>query len=288
LLTHHHPQPRKPSRAVLLGVNGFIGRALAARLADEGIAVAAVGRGTVDLAADGAAETLAGLLRPGDAVIFLAAVTPDKGRGVVAFLANVKMGAAVCAALERVPPDHVVYFSSDAVYPLRGGLVNEESCAEPTDLYGAMHLARELMLKQAVKAPLAVLRPSLVFGAGDTHNSYGPNRFRRMAREGRITLFGEGEETRDHIYIDDVAALTFLTILHRSAGTLNLATGQSLSFRETAERVARLSGQNIPVVGTPRQNPVTHRAYDVTAIYRSFPQFRFTPLEQGLAAAHRE
>lgn len=288
MLTHHSPEPRQPSRVVILGVNGFVGRRLATALSDKGTAVAAIGRDKVDLAADGAGDKLVEQLRLDDTVVFLAALTPDKGRGIAAFLANVKMGAAVCAALERVPPSHVVYASSDAVYPFRAGLVNEESCAEPTDLYGSMHLARELMVRQAVKAPVAVLRPSLIFGAGDTHNSYGPNRFRRMAKDGRVTLFGDGEETRDHICVDDVVALIVLAIMHRSAGTLNLATGRSMSFRETAERVAELFPSKIAVVGTARQNPVTHRSYDVTAIYRAFPQFRFTPFEQALATAHRE
>jgi UDP-glucose 4-epimerase len=288
VLTHHHIQPSRPSRVVLLGANGFIGRNLAAKLAANGLPVVAIGRDQVDLTKDSAQQKLSAWLQIDDTIVFLAALTPDKGRGTAAFLANVHIGEVVCSALERTPPSHVVYFSSDAVYPLRGGLVDEQSPAEPTDLYGAMHIARELMMRQATKAPLAVLRPSLVFGAGDTHNSYGPNRFRRMAKDGRITLFGDGEETRDHIYIDDVVSLTELTILHGSTGTLNLATGQSISFRDMAERVANLFPTKINIVGTPRQNPVTHRSYDVTAIHRAFPEFRFTPLDHALAAAHRE
>ena len=288
MLTHRNAQLRPPSRVVLLGANGFISSALAARLSAAGIPVIAIGRSQVDLTSDDAIENLSSQLRADDTIVFLAALTPDKGRGIASFLANVRMGATVCSALERSPPGHVIYFSSDAVYPLRGGLVNEQSCAEPTDLYAAMHIARELMMNQALKAPLAVLRPSLVFGAGDTHNSYGPNRFRRMAKEGRITLFGEGEETRDHIFIDDVVTLTELTILHGSTGTLNLATGHSISFKEIAERVAGLFLTKVEIVGTPRQNPITHRSYEVTAIHRAFPRFRFTPLDRGLAAAHRE
>jgi nucleoside-diphosphate-sugar epimerase len=182
----------------------------------------------------------------------------------------------------------VIYLSSDAVYPFRDGLINEDSFAEPTDLYGSMHLSRELMIKQAIKAPVAILRPTLIYGAGDTHNSYGPNRLRRMARQDqRMTLFGAGEETRDHIFIADVVGLIDLTIRHRSAGTLNLATGQSITYADLARGVAQLFPAPVPISKTPRQNPVTHRAFDVTAIYRAFPAFRFTPLEQGLALAHQ-
>src|SRR5206468_9442920 len=107
---------------------------------------------------------------------------------VEAVMRDLRMAEGVARALERVRPDHVVYLSSDAVYPFGSGLVTERSCAQPSDLYGMMHLARELLLGSAVGAPFVVLRPTLVYGTGDPHNSYGPNRFRRIARkDGMIT-----------------------------------------------------------------------------------------------------
>ncbi|MGQ0677499.1 MAG: NAD-dependent epimerase/dehydratase family protein [Rhodospirillales bacterium] len=289
MLTHGHAAPRAPDRVAVVGAGGFLGHALLAHLAALKIAAKAIGRADVDLTANGAADRLAVLLEHDDTVVFLSALTPDKGKGDEPFLANLRIGASVCAAIERTRPAHVIYVSSDAVYPFRQGLVNEDSCAEPADLYGAMHLARELMVKQAAKSPVAVLRPTLIYGVGDTHNSYGPNRFRRMAREhGRIVLFGGGEETRDHIAIDDVARLIGLVVGHRSAGTLNVATGRSVSFAGIAAMVAGCFAGKVDIATTPRQNPVSHRAFDIAALLRAFPGFAFTPLEQGLAAVHRQ
>ena len=104
-------------------------------------------------------------------------------------------------------------------------------------------------------------------------------------REGRITLFGEGEETRDHIYIDDVVAAIELVLQLRSSGLLNLASGHSVSYAELAKMVAALCSFPVEIKGSPRQNPITHRAFDVTALHRSFPTFVFTPLKDGLAKA---
>lgn len=289
MLIHHDHVPIASKRVVVLGARGFVGRILVDRLCAEGVAVTPISSDQIDLTAHSAEEQLASVLQPDDTVVFLAAITPDKGRNAAAMLANLQMGAHVCAALERCRVGHVVYVSSDAVYPFHSALVRETSSAEPTDLYGSMHLAREIMVKQAVTSPVAVLRPTMIYGAQDTHNSYGPNRFRRMAhKEGQIRLFGLGEETRDHIAVEDVVRLIMLTISRRSAGTLNLATGRSVSFADVAALVAQqFPGTPIEIASAPRQAPITHRAFDVTGIYQSFPEFRFTPLVSGLAAAHR-
>jgi UDP-glucose 4-epimerase len=171
---------------------------------------------------------------------------------------------------------------------MRVGLISEQTCAEPEDLYGMMHLAREMMVKSATKAPVAVLRTTLVYGAADTHNSYGPNRLRRMARkDGKIALFGQGEETRDHIPVDDVAGMTVLALRHRSAGTLNVATGRSISYADLAKKVAALFDKPVEIAGTARQTPITHRHFDVMNLRKAFPTFMFMSLEEGLAKAHR-
>ena len=152
-----------------------------------------------------------------------------------------------------------------------------------------MHLTREIMIRTSTRAPVAVLRPTLVFGAADTHNSYGPNRLRRMAHaDGKIVLFGGGEEMRDHVFVDDVAAVILAVLRHRSAGTLNIATGRAISYAELARKVAGLFDYPIAITSTARHSPITHRHFDVSALHQAFPWLRLTTLEEGLARAHRE
>jgi nucleoside-diphosphate-sugar epimerase len=288
-LQHQCPEPVDPARVVVLGGRGFIGGELQRALSHASISTLSPSRLELDLTAADAGDRLAAMLRTSDSLVLLAAVTPDKGRGLAPFVANIAIGAAVGRALEKVTPAHVVYFSSDAVYPMDAGQISEASCAQPPDLYGMMHLARETMLTSVSRAPVAVLRPTLIYGAGDTHNSYGPNRLRRAAhKEGRITLFGEGEEMRDHVLVDDLVGLTLLVLRHRSRGVLNLATGRSISYAELARKVAARFERAVAIEGTPRQTPVTHRHFDVTALHKAFPAFRFTPIDDGLARAHRD
>lgn len=290
MIVHTHAEAQKPARVVLVGASGFIGQALRIRLQKDSVEVLALGSKELDLTAAGAEDRLAAALKPTDAVVMLSAVTPDKGRDNAALMKNLAMMQHLCAALQKSGCAHLVYFSSDAVYALGGAArVTEETPAAPQDLYGAMHLTRELMARAVSKAPVLVLRPTLVYGPDDTHNAYGPNRFRRAAqKEGKIQLFGGGEETRDHVHVDDVASLTARCLMHRSTGTLNLATGRSVSFHDVAALVGKQFARRIEIAKTPRANPITHRHYDVTNLIKAFPAYRFIALEDGVARCHKE
>jgi UDP-glucose 4-epimerase len=72
--------------------------------------------------------------------------------------------------------------------------------------------------------------------------------------------------------------------LHGSSGLLNLATGKSESFRTVAEIIAARAGRPAEIGSSPRQNPETHRHFDITNLLRAFPETRFKSLDDGLAA----
>ena len=136
-----------------------------------------------DRRADGAADVLAGQLQATDCFVVISAEAPCKDAAMLE--RNIRMMRAVTDALAEAQPAHLIYVSSDAVYADSMEPLSETSCAEPGSLHGVMHLARELMLKDAMKGPLATLRPTLIYGAADPHNGYGPNRFRRLAADGQ-------------------------------------------------------------------------------------------------------
>jgi nucleoside-diphosphate-sugar epimerase len=291
VLRHNRDKPCPPSRAVVLGAGGFIGGALARRLAAGQIPTLALGRSEIDLLSADAVSTLVRLLRADDALVVISARAPCKNADMM--VDNIRMMGAICAALTKAPVDHLVYVSSDAVYADEPLPLTERSPAAPTSLHGAMHLAREQMLGSVPgQTPLAILRPTLVYGASDPHNGYGPNRFRRLANRGEpIVLFGEGEERRDHVHVNDVAELALRVLLRRSSGILNVATGAVTSFRAIAETVVALSPRKVAVSGSPRSGPMPHNGYrpfDPAATLSSFPDFRYIGLNDGLAQAQNE
>lgn len=264
-------------RTVILGGRGFLGSALAKRLPD----VLPLGSAEIDLIQPAAVEKLSSLVRDGDALVFASALTPDKGKDACTAMKNLAMGEHVAAVADKF--SYVVYVSSDAVYADDVNPVRETSCASPTTLYGLMHLMRERMILVAAgKTPVMIVRPCAMYGTGDTHNSYGPNRFMRTAAKDRfIQLFGQGEEQRDHLHVNDCARLIELCLQERRTGILNAATGKAVSFMEVAQVVAGIVG-GVEVKGQPRSGPVTHRHFDITEVIKTFPSFRFVPLADGL------
>ena len=285
MIANLHDSPRKPARTVVLGAGGFIGGASASRLRSAGIEVAALGRDSCDLLAPDAATRLAAELRPDDTLVFVSARAPVKN--VAMLMENMRMGEAVCAALKNQPVAHVVYVSSDAVYKDSAEPLSESSCAEPGSLHGVMHLTREVMLRNEFSGPLAIVRPTLTYGIDDPHNGYGPNRFRRLAAERKeITLFGDGEEQRDHVAVEDIAELVLRIALHRSTGIVNAVTGEVVSFRTLAEFIAAQFAPPVPIKGSPRVGPMPHnglRPFAPSAALAAFPGFTFTPWREGVA-----
>jgi len=288
MLEHLSGSATRPARVVVLGAGGFIAGAAGRRLAADGIPVLGLGRPGLDLLTPGAPSALAQALRADDALLFASAVAPC--RNLETLRANAVMAEAVCAALKERPVAHVVYLSSDAVYRDSPAPLTEASCAEPGSMHGVMHLVREVALREVHAGPLAIVRPTLVYGLDDPHNGYGPNRFRRLAAEGRdIVLFGEGEERRDHVDVEDVAKLLRLILIHRSSGVANAVSGGVASFREIAEFVASEFKPRVAVMGSPRSGPMPHcgyRPFDNAAVLRAFPGFRFMPWREGLAQVH--
>ena len=286
MLTHLQQHSTCPARIVILGSAGFVAKATIRHLEATGARVLALPHAELDLTSAEAGARLGGILRASDSLLFVSAKAPVKNEAML--LENIRMGAAVCEGLKQTPVSHVVYISSDAVYADSDSPLTERSCAQPGSLHGVMHLAREVMLANAFSGPLCYLRPTLIYGDGDPHNGYGPNRFMRQAAAGDdIVLFGEGEERRDHVWIEDVAEVTSRVLFHRSKGVLNIAAGEVVSFAEIAKQVTHLLPGPARVKSGVRVGPMPHnglRAFDTTDFRAAFPDIQCTQLTEGLRA----
>ena len=271
-------------RVIVLGSKGFIGNSILKSLKNDNIPVEGISREQVDLLSDNAESSLELILKPEDYLVIACANAPVKNNQML--LDNIKMMKNIINAILTTSIRNILYVSSDAIYSDNKESITEDSPKEPKNLHGIMHLTREIMLEQLDQVNLSIVRPTLVYGFNDPHNGYGPNQFVRLARDNKdITLFGKGEELRDHINIEDVTKIIVQILIKGLNGHFNIATGQVISFNYVANQVRNIFNPNIKVLEKPRIGPMPHggyRSFDITKIKNSFPSLKITNIDEGL------
>ena len=128
----------------------------------------------------------------------------------------------------------------------------------PVSPYGVSKLAGERYLnyyRAQHGLPYAALRYANVYGPRqDPHGEAGVVAiFSGNLAAGRpSTIFGTGEQTRDYVYVGDVARANVLALEgDPTPGAYNVGTGVETSVAELYERMARLSGRDLPAERGP-------------------------------------
>ncbi len=107
----------------------------------------------------------------------------------------------------------------------------------------------------------------------------------RMLRGQRPTIFGDGEQQRDFVYVTDVARANLLALTAADGQVLNIGSGRPTTVNTLYQHLSRLTGfREPPVYGPPRPGDV-YRTY--VAIERARHHLGWQPtvdLETGLAA----
>lgn len=280
MLTHLNTESSKPNRVILLGGRSFVASALIKKFEDENINYLALSRPEFDFTKDDIQIKLDNILKKEDALIYLATLSPNATMNATDFYSNMLMIKNIVAVVQDKKPQHFIYMSSDAVYCSNDKIINELSVTNPSNLYGAMHLAREQILKM-LSIPFIIVRPTQIYGMDANHNAYGPVRMCRSSiKEQKIQIFGFGEELRDFVAIQDVVNLLMLIVKYKSVGILNIATGNSVTFQTLANEIAQLT--NSIIENLPRTTAIWHRQFDIGELKKAFPTFQFSDIHKNL------
>ena len=272
-------------RVIVIGKSGFVGSELLLSLSAIDIEVIGIGRDDVDLTSQLAIPFLADIIRDTDIVVFASADVPVKS--LQQFERNLSMLRNFLDGIKGKKLNQLVYISSDAVFADSEQSLTENSRRGPENLHGLMHTVREVALESSeFREILCLARPTIIYGAKDPHNSYGPCSFMRLAKRTEdIVLFGNGEEERDFIHISDVAIIITNIIQNRSTGAFNLATGEVHSFFEIAALTQEITKSKSLVTSKPRIGPMPHNGYrpfDISNLKLAFPEFSPMSLKEGL------
>lgn len=180
---------------------------------------------------------------------------------------NVTGTARVLSAARKEGASKVVLASSAAVYGDNPTVPKVETMTpEPKSPYAATKLEGERLMDAAVDATLstASLRFFNVFGPrqdpGSAYAAAVPIFIRKALRGEAITVFGDGGQTRDFVYVKDiVGALVHVASDPRVTGTYNVGYGASMTISDLAREILRLTGSSSSLTHLPvRPGDVRH------------------------------
>ena len=226
-------------------------------------------------------ELLRLALRGADVVFHLAArpsvpasVRDPAGTGAV----NLGGTLAVLEAARGCDVEKVIFSSSCAVYGDARPPVSEAAPPRPLSPYAVQKLASEhycLVYHRLYGLGAVCLRYFNVFGPrqdpGSEYAAVVPRFFRDMLERGAVTVFGDGRQTRDFIFVDDVVRATLLAAGRSAAEgrVINVATGRGTSVGRLAEDVAGVLGMPLRVRrAPPREGDIRHSRADVSLARR--------------------
>jgi UDP-glucose 4-epimerase len=189
----------------------------------------------------------------------------------------------------------VVYASSAAVYGDDPDVpLTEASATRPLSAYGADKLGCELHARVAGvvhRVPTVGMRFFNIYGPRqDPKSPYSGviSIFCERIAQGRpITIFGDGLQTRDFVYVADVVSSlrAAMAQLPDAAGIYNVCTGRSTSVLELARVIAKLCGVEADIsFAAPRAGDIRISLGSPERLQRQLGIACKTGMESGLAA----
>ncbi|RPJ85776.1 MAG: NAD-dependent epimerase/dehydratase family protein [Acidobacteria bacterium] len=304
--------------ALVTGVAGFIGSHLAGRLLDEGASVTGLDCFTDYYPREVKETNLSGLMgRPGfrfiestiqaadldrllggtTHVFHLAAqagVRKSWGRDFQIYTVNnIEATQVLLEAAVGKPLEKLVYASSSSVYGDDAQLpMREDAVPGPVSPYGVTKLAAEhlcLLYQHNFGVPAVALRYFTVYGPRQRPDM-AFHRFLRAAMEGRpISVFGDGNQTRDFTYVGDAVTATAAAGRVGVPGRVyNIGGGSRASVNEVLAIVRRLASSDLDVRYQPVEKGDMRDTYADTS--RARADLAFQPahsLEDGLEAENQ-
>ncbi|EGK10688.1 UDP-glucose 4-epimerase [Desmospora sp. 8437] len=105
----------------------------------------------------------------------------------------------------------------------------------------------------------------------------------RLLRDLPLTIHGDGEQTRDYIYVEDVARANVAALARGDGETLNLGTGVNTSLNDLVKTMEKISGRKLEVnYGPNRPGDIKYSYFNIDRVKSVLNWDPITDLETGL------
>ena len=233
-----------------------------------------------------------------DLLIHAAATIPsvdDRVANPLSVAEDFSLDAEMFQYVMRIRPAKTVYFSSSAAYPailqnhtgrmaLKEDHLTYDVCFQPDAMYGWTKIIGEMQAVEAQRAGLDVLivRPFSGYGSDQSLNYPFPSFIdRAKRREDPFDVWGDGDQARDWVHIDDIVESVMVMLALDVQGPVNIGSGRAVSMLELAAMICTQAGYR-PEFRTHPEKPIgtPYRLCDPTLFNRYYiPR---VPLSEGI------
>ena len=181
-----------------------------------------------------------------------------------------------------------VFASSSSVYGNQSSIMNEDtSLTKPVSPYGVTKLAAENLVNLYFKnyeIPTISLRYFTVYGPRQRPDMAFSRFFRSIIKDKKLTIFGNGEQTRDFTYVDDIVDATINAATSDSVGEiLNVGGGSIFSLIQIIEFMKEITEKELEIDFKKEQKgDVKHTSADISKAEKLINYKSNTDIKYGL------
>lgn len=197
---------------------------------------------------------------------------------------NVMQAAAAAKTKKVIAVSSAAVYGTPEVVPIR-----EEMPVRAISPYGLSKIVEEQyvrLLGRIHGIAHTILRPSNIYGPRQTTKGEGavvPSFLTRFLAGIDPVIHGNGEQTRDFIYVSDMARAILLAIDHGDGLTLNISGGQPVTIFELWANLSAILGwKHAPVYGTVRVGDIPHSVLSNIKARTHLGWQPLVPIEEGL------
>ena len=205
---------------------------------------------------------------------------------------NVDATQVLLEACVGLDIERFVYSSSSSVYGDRAKIpMREDALPQPVSPYGVTKLAAEHLCHlywANSKVPTVSLRYFTVYGPRQRPDMAFNRFLRALQLQEPISLYGDGEQTRDFTFVDDAVSANVLAADRGvPGGVYNIGGGSRVSMNQVLDLMSSVTGRTPNVEREPKQKGDMRDTYADTG--RARDELGFAPsttLEDGIRAEH--
>lgn len=279
------------NKYVILGGSGYIGNELTKfiRLTKPEAHVIALGSREMDLTDSKAGDFLDKILDNKTILYICAGIKKQLGDNLDIFQKNMSITQNILDSKKIVECKKTIFLSSAEVYGenIDNLKISETTPCMPSSFYGIYKRTSEelfeLTFKQAEGKGLILARMPLVYGPRESQNIYGPSGFALKARLGEAqTLWGDGAEKRNFLFIDDLVNALFFLGKSEFEGVINIANSMSNTFKDVLQILSEIN-LNLIINHKTRTKEKVDQGYDISRLKQIYQDFEPHSLKEGIS-----